>query len=58
MATDRPPPYFPQGSLSPPSEGRYLKFKLAMFGAGLLLLLLFGAIGTGVFYLLKWLLRV
>src|SRR5439155_3408455 len=23
MATDRPPPYFPQGTLSPPDEGRY-----------------------------------
>lgn len=56
MATDRPPPYFPQGSLSPPNEGRYLKFKLAIFGVGLILLLLVGAIVIGVLYLLKWLL--
>ena len=54
MATDRPPPYFPQGSLSPPSESRYLKFKLAVFGAVLVLVLLLGAIVTGIWYLVKW----
>ena len=55
MATDRPPPYFPQGSLSPPDEGRYRKFKLAMFGAGLFALLLIVAIAGGIWYLVKWL---
>lgn len=56
MGTDRPPPYFPQGALSPPSEGRYRKFKLAVVGAALLVLLLLGALGVGVWYLLKWIL--
>jgi hypothetical protein len=55
MATDRPPPYFPQSSLSPPSEGRYLKFKLAVLGAGLMLLLLLAGIVTGIWWLVKWL---
>jgi hypothetical protein len=54
MPTDRPPPYFPQGSLSPPSEGRYRKFKLAMVGLGLLLLLLLGSLVAGIWYLVKW----
>jgi hypothetical protein len=53
MATTTPPPYFPQGSLSPPDEGRYRKFKLAVFGAGLLLVLLLGGIAVGVWYLVK-----
>ena len=56
MATDRPPPYFPQGSLSPPSESRYLKFKLALFGGGLVLLILLAAVVFGIWYLVKWLL--
>lgn len=53
MATDRPPPYFPQGSLSPPNEGRYLKFKLAVIGAVVVLLSLLGVLGVGVWYLFK-----
>jgi hypothetical protein len=53
MATDRPPPYFPQGSLSPPSESRYLKFKLIMGGAALILLLLIAAVVGGIWYLVK-----
>lgn len=55
MATDKPPPYFPQGSLSPPSESRYLKFKLAMAGFGLVLLLLIVAAVVGIWYLIRWL---
>jgi len=55
MATDRPPPYFPQGTLSPPDEGRYRRFKLAMVGAALLLLLLLTGFVLGVIYLVKWL---
>ena len=54
MATDRPPPYFPQGSLSPPSEGRYLKSASGV-GVGLVLLLLLGAIVAGIWSLAKWL---
>jgi hypothetical protein len=51
MATDRPPPYFPQGTLSPPDEGRYRKFKLAMVGLAVLVLLLLSGIALGVWYL-------
>jgi len=54
MATDRPPPYFPQGALSPPDESRYRKFKLAVFGLGLLVLVLLGGAGVGIWYLVKW----
>jgi hypothetical protein len=50
----RPPPYFPQTSLSPKDENRYKKFKvivgLAIFGA---ILLLVGA-GIGLYYLILW----
>jgi hypothetical protein len=56
MATYTPPPYFPQSSLSPPDQKRYRKFKLAVFGAAVLLLLLVGGVIAGVVYLLKWLL--
>jgi len=55
MATYTPPPYFPQGSLAPPDENRFKKFKLAMFGLLFLILLLLGGIGVGIWYLMKWL---
>jgi hypothetical protein len=55
MATYTPPPYFPQGSLAPPDENRFKKFKLAMFGLFLLILLLLGGIGVGIWYQMKWL---
>ncbi len=52
---NRPPPYFPQNQLSPPSDKRYKRFKiivgLAIFAA---ILLLVGA-GFGVYYLIIWL---
>jgi len=54
MATDRPPPYFPQGTLSPPDEGRYRKFKLLMVGGGLTVLLVLTGIVWGLAYLIKW----
>lgn len=54
MATYTPPPYFPQNSLAPPDENRYKKFKLVMLGVGVILIFLLGAIGLGVWYLLKW----
>lgn len=54
MATYTPPPYFPQSSLTPPDENRYKKFKLLMFAAGIVLVLVLGGLGVGIWYLLKW----
>lgn len=53
MATHTPPPYFPQGSLSPPDKRRYRKFKLVMLGLSLLLIALVAAVSYGVWYLVK-----
>lgn len=53
MATDTPPPYFPQGSLAPPDKNRYRKFKLMIFGGIVLLLLVLGAIGWGLWRLMS-----
>jgi hypothetical protein len=55
MATYTPPPYFPQSSLSPPSQKRYLKFKLIVAGVIVLLLAIAGGAITGLVYLIKWL---
>jgi hypothetical protein len=55
MATYTPPPYFPQSSLSPPSEKRYRKFKLAIAAAAFGLLIIVGGAITGIVYLAKWL---
>ncbi len=55
MATYTPPPYFPQSSLSPPSENRYRKFKLIIAGLVIMLLAILGGAITGVVYLIKWL---
>jgi hypothetical protein len=55
MATYTPPPYFPQSSLSPPSEKRYRKFKLAIAAAVLGLLAIVGGLIAGIVYLAKWL---
>ncbi|HEX8143173.1 MAG TPA: hypothetical protein VF553_11300 [Pyrinomonadaceae bacterium] len=53
MATFTPPPYFPQDALAGKDEGRYRKFKLAVFTIlGVLVLLLIG-LGVGAWYLLK-----
>ncbi len=51
---NRPPPYFPQGKLSPSDDNRYKKFKLTI-GAAIFALVLFliGA-GIGIFYLIRW----
>jgi hypothetical protein len=54
MATYTPPPYFPQGSLAPPDQSRYKKFKVVAVLALVLLLTLLGGIGVGAWYLLKW----
>jgi hypothetical protein len=53
MATSTPPPYFPQSSLSPPSEKRYRKFKLAILGGALLLLLAVGSVIIALVFLIK-----
>jgi hypothetical protein len=55
MATYTPPPYFPQSSLSPPDEKRYRKFKLAIVGVALLVLLIIGGALVGLAYLIRWL---
>ena len=53
MATSTPPPYFPQGSLSPPDPNKYRNFKLVVFGVVIALLALVGGAVVGVVYLLK-----
>jgi len=53
MATYTPPPYFPQSSLAPPDKNRYTKFKLAIAAAIFILLLVFGGIVAGIYYLAK-----
>ena len=55
MATYTPPPYFPQSSLAPPDKNRYMKFKVAVVSAGIILLLLLGGLGVGIWYMAKWL---
>lgn len=52
---NRPPPYFPQEQLSPPDPKRYRAFKIAVAIFALLLLLLIGGIGIGIYYFLRWL---
>ena len=53
MATYTPPPYFPQGSLAPPDKSRYRKFRLLMAALALLLVLIVGAAGYGIWYLIR-----
>jgi hypothetical protein len=53
MATYTPPPYFPQSSLAPPDKSRYRKFKLLMTLLALLLVLIVGAAGYGIWYLIR-----
>jgi len=55
MATYTPPPYFPQGALSPPSENRYRKFKLIAAAVVILALALVAGAITAIVYLIKWL---
>ena len=52
-ATYTPPPYFPQSSLAPPDKNRYRKFKLVIAGVALLLVLLLGAAGYAIWYLIQ-----
>jgi len=53
MATYTPPPYFPQGSLAPPDKKRYRKFKLLMTALVVLLVLIIGAAGYGIWHLIR-----
>lgn len=53
---DRPPPYFPQNSLSPKDENRYRKFKIAVGVIAALAVLAVVGAGFGVYYLVTWLL--
>jgi len=55
MATSTPPPYFPQSSLSPPSENRYRNFKLIVAGVSIAALAIAAGAITGIVYLVKWL---
>ena len=54
MATYTPPPYFPQGSLSPPDKNKYRKFKLVMVLLSMVLIAILGAAGYGMWQLIKW----
>jgi hypothetical protein len=56
MATYTPPPYFPQGSLAPPDQNRYKKFKVVVVLAAFLLIVFLAAIGLAAWYLVKWIL--
>lgn len=49
---NRPPPYFPQNQLSPPDEKRYRKFKLIVALTVIGLLLILGAVGYGIYFLI------
>ena len=55
MATNTPPPYFPQGTLSPPDEKAMRKRRVMFYGC--ITLFVLGAIGglIGLIFLIKWL---
>jgi hypothetical protein len=53
MATDTPPPYFPQGSLSPPDQNRYRKFKLIVVAVVAGIAVLLAVVGLAAWYLIK-----
>jgi hypothetical protein len=57
MATQTPPPYFPQSSLSPPDEKRYRKFKLIVATVIVSLLVVISGAVVGIVYLVKLLAR-
>ncbi len=52
---NRPPPYFPQNQLSPPSENRYKKFKIIIALAVLFVIAMLVGAGFGIYYLIKML---
>lgn len=49
---NRPPPYFPQNQLSPPDEKRYRKFKVIVALTVIGLVLILGAVGYGIYFLI------
>ena len=53
MASEKPPPYFPQGSLAPPDPNRYRKFKMIVALVVLGVILLLAGAGLGIFYLIR-----
>jgi hypothetical protein len=53
MATETPPPYFPQ-NVGASDEKRYKKFKLIVAAAILVLLTLIGGFVAGIVYLIRW----
>jgi hypothetical protein len=55
MNEKKPPPYFPQGSLSPTDENRYKKFKLVVGLVILGLLAVLVGAGFGLYFLISWL---
>jgi len=52
---NRPPPYFPQNQLSPPSDKRYKRFKIFVGFSIVVAIALLVAAGFGIFYLMRWL---
>ena len=53
MASEKPPPYFPQGALAPPDPNRYRKFKMIVASVVALLILLIAGAGIGIYYLIR-----
>ena len=47
---NRPPPYFPQGQLSPPDENRYKKFKMIIALVIIGVIVILGVVGFGIYY--------
>ena len=50
---NRPPPYFPQNQLSPPDTKRYLKFKIFVGLSVVILILVLGGLGYGIYSLVS-----
>ena len=53
MASEKPPPYFPQGALAPPDPNRYRKFKMIVALVILGIAFLLAGAGVGIYYLVR-----
>ena len=53
MASQTPPPYFPQGSLAPADPNRYRKFKMIIGAIVFALILLIAGAGISIYYAIK-----